>query len=168
MKIKAKQMQTNLEQKNQQLFEANNQQAIANQKSEDLQQQLKKNLEDYLVQKKESEQQIETLKAEMGQAQQDLENKLYQASQDVNNLKATEEKLRAQLVETSKNANISQSQLEANLTEKIKSLDGQNEQYVKQIQQLQKKQVDLEKASQELTRQIEDWKNKHQMALNEK
>jgi len=48
-------------------------------------------------------------------------------------LKAAEEKLRAQIVENSKNANISQSQLEANLTEKIKTLDSQNEAQLVQI-----------------------------------
>ena len=40
------------------------------------------------------------------------------------------------MLENSKNANISQSELEGNLTEKIKSLDSLNEEQRVQIQQL--------------------------------
>ena len=40
------------------------------------------------------------------------------------------------MLENSKNANISQSELESNLTEKIKSLDSVNEEQRVQIQQL--------------------------------
>lgn len=69
----------------------------------------------------------------------DLESKLSQANLSIQNSKTAEEKLRDQIVENSKNANISQSELETNLTEKIKSLDQLNETQRVQIQQLQLK-----------------------------
>ena len=83
--------------------------------------------------KKQSQQELTSVKQELGATIKELEGKLVQANQDLENLKAVEQKLRTQLVENSENANISQSQLEANLTEKIKSLDGQNEQQQVQI-----------------------------------
>lgn len=74
----------------------------------------------------------------------DLESKLSQANLSIQNSKTAEEKLRDQIVENSKNANISQSELETNLTEKIKSLDQLNETQRVQVQQLQLKLSELE------------------------
>ena len=75
------------------------------------------------LQKKEALHQLNKSKKELTAKIQELDSNLSQAKLDCLNYKAAEEKLRSQIVENSKNANISQSQLEANLTEKIKTLD---------------------------------------------
>lgn len=75
------------------------------------------------------------------------------------------EKLRAQLVENEKNQQASQSQLEQNMQQRIKELDGQNEKYLHEISTLKNNNNTLTATTDNLSKEIQVWKEKERQAL---
>lgn len=62
-----------------------------------------------------------------------MQNEIESHLHEIGNRKAVEEKLRAQIVDGEEKQRKNQSELEQALNQKIKELDGQNDQYLTQI-----------------------------------
>lgn len=82
----------------------------------------------------------------------------------IDNKSQSEAKLRQQIVETAENSQVSASQLESKLNEKIKTLDIQNDKCYQEIAGLKNQNADLVGQSEKLMQDIEVWKSKEQTA----
>lgn len=93
---------------------------------------------------------------------QELERMISEANRTINNKTQTEEKLRAQIVEAAENQKISSSQLESNLTAKIKQLDAQNDKCYQEIDSLKSQNQNLLAQVKQLEQEIDQWRGKEQ------
>lgn len=95
-----------------------------------------------------------------------LDAKLKQADMIIESKSQTEEKLRQQLVEVAENQQISANELEANLNNKIRQLDEQNDKCWQEIATLKNGNTVLLASNDKLNQELEAWKVKEQTARN--